>query len=60
MTLAGGIWTGPNVEDDKTHDGVPRVEACKQLLALGADVVGINCTCGPKVPLLRWQRAMQE
>lgn len=49
IMFAGGKWSGPGVEQDCTHDGVPRVDACMELLKLDADVVGINCTCGPKV-----------
>lgn len=49
ITFAGGKWDGPDVNQDCTHDGVPRVDACMEMLKLGADVVGINCTCGPKV-----------
>ena len=36
---------------DKTYDGVPMGEACRQLEQLGADVVGLNCHRGPRTTL---------
>lgn len=36
---------------DKTYDGVPMGEACRQLEEGGADVVGLNCHRGPKTIL---------
>ena len=36
---------------DKTYDGVPMGEACRQLEELGADVVGLNCHRGPRTTL---------
>jgi len=41
--------------DDFTREGVPVVEAAKQLEAAGADVVGLNCIRGPRtmMPLLK-------
>jgi betaine-homocysteine S-methyltransferase len=46
-------------ETERTTDDVPIVEACRQLEAAGADVVGLNCTRGPAtmLPLLREIRA---
>jgi betaine-homocysteine S-methyltransferase len=32
-----------------TRDGVKFTDACKQLEDMGADVVGLNCSCGPRV-----------
>lgn len=39
------------VNKDKTYDGYDFVEACRILEANGADVVGLNCTRGPKTML---------
>ena len=36
---------------DKTYDGVPFGEACRQLEEGGADVVGLNCSRGPRTIL---------
>jgi betaine-homocysteine S-methyltransferase len=46
-------------ETATTTDGYPIIEACKQLEAAGADVVGLNCTRGPAtmLPLLEEIRA---
>ena len=43
---------------DMTSDGVPILEALRQLEELGADVVGLNCGRGPHtmLPLLREAR----
>ncbi|XP_048240562.1 betaine--homocysteine S-methyltransferase 1-like [Haliotis rufescens] len=40
---------------DKTLDGIPYAEACRQLEAAGANVVGYNCCRGPAttIPLIR-------
>lgn len=49
VTLTGSNWTGTAPEQDCLVDGVRRDEACARLLAAGANVVGINCACGPVV-----------
>jgi methionine synthase I (cobalamin-dependent) len=49
VTLTGSNWTGAAPEQDCLVDGVRRDEACARLLAAGANVVGINCACGPVV-----------
>lgn len=43
-----------SINDDLTLDGVALDEACRQLEAAGADVVGLNCGRGPEtmLPLL--------
>ena len=43
---------------DMTSDGVPILQALRQLEELGADVVGLNCGRGPHtmLPLLREAR----
>jgi len=40
---------------DTTVEGIPLPEACKQLEDADADVVGLNCTRGPKtmLPLIK-------
>jgi betaine-homocysteine S-methyltransferase len=45
--------------DDVTIDGYEFAEACRQLAANGADVVGLNCSRGPQtmLPLLERIRA---
>jgi betaine-homocysteine S-methyltransferase len=44
--------------EDRTRDGLPVGEACRQLADAGADVVGLNCSRGPAtmLPLLRGLR----
>eukprot|EP00918_Siedleckia_nematoides_P039745 GHVU01086409.1.p1 GENE.GHVU01086409.1~~GHVU01086409.1.p1 ORF type:complete len:346 (+),score=40.36 GHVU01086409.1:99-1040(+) len=37
--------------EDKTYEGVPIEDAARQLEALGADVVGLNCARGPTTML---------
>jgi betaine-homocysteine S-methyltransferase len=41
--------------EEKTFDGVPVVESCRQLAEAGADVVGLNCIRGPRtlLPVVR-------
>jgi betaine-homocysteine S-methyltransferase len=41
-------------KDPDMRDGIPPAEACKRLEAAGADVVGLNCSRGPRtmLPLL--------
>jgi betaine-homocysteine S-methyltransferase len=41
-------------KDPDMREGVPSAEACKRLEAAGADVVGLNCSRGPRtmLPLL--------
>jgi betaine-homocysteine S-methyltransferase len=45
--------------DDVTMDGYPLDEACRRLEAAGADVVGLNCSRGPRtmLPLIEQIRA---
>lgn len=45
--------------EDVTRDGHTAAQACRQLEAAGADVVGVNCHRGPKtmMPLLKEIRA---
>ena len=40
--------------DEHTRDGIPIVEACQRLEQAGADIVGMNCSRGPRtmLPLL--------
>ncbi|HWE62929.1 MAG TPA: homocysteine S-methyltransferase family protein [Chloroflexota bacterium] len=42
-------------QDPRTRDGLTPAEACKRLEDAGADVVGLNCSRGPRtmLPLLR-------
>jgi betaine-homocysteine S-methyltransferase len=44
-----------SVQKDKTRDGYDYIEACKILVASGADIVGFNCDRGPAtmLPLLK-------
>jgi betaine-homocysteine S-methyltransferase len=46
------------LHDDKTLDGVPWMEALKEIKKEGADVVGFNCNRGPEtiLPLLKKAR----
>jgi betaine-homocysteine S-methyltransferase len=41
-------------KDPDTREGIPPAEACRRLEAAGADVVGLNCSRGPRtmLPLL--------
>src|SRR3954447_13045536 len=57
-------WALPSIvtfasTDDVTIDGYEFEEACRQLEAKGADVVGLNCSRGPRtmLPLLERIRA---
>jgi betaine-homocysteine S-methyltransferase len=45
-------------KDPDMREGVSPAEACKQLEAAGADVVGLNCSRGPRtmIPLLKQVR----
>lgn len=49
------VVTLASMAGDKLRDGVTVVDACKELAARGADVVGMNCFRGPAtmLPLIR-------
>jgi betaine-homocysteine S-methyltransferase len=52
--LSSVVTFAATTRDATTLDGFPIVEACRQLDAAGADVVGLNCARGPEtmLPLL--------
>ena len=53
------VITFAATQKNKTYDGYPYAQACRELSLAGCDVVGLNCSRGPKtiLPILKKIRA---